>query len=78
MPRVPIVEAIMERAVEVQAQLAASSRHRSVSLPDRMAAACAEYHQLILLHYDSDFDRVAGITNQPTRWIVPPVGSRSV
>jgi hypothetical protein len=24
-----------------------------------------------VLHYDSDFDRIASITNQPTRWIVP-------
>jgi predicted nucleic acid-binding protein len=71
MPRVPIVEPIMDRALEVQAHLAVSSQHRSVSLPDLIVAACAEYHQLTLLHYDSDFDRIAGITEQPTRWIVP-------
>jgi predicted nucleic acid-binding protein len=71
MPRVPIVEPIMDRALDIQAQLAARSQHRSVSLPDLIVAACAEHHGLVLLHYDSDFDRVAGITNQPTRWIVP-------
>jgi predicted nucleic acid-binding protein len=71
MPRVPIDESIMERALEVQAQLAIGSQHRSVSLPDLMVAACAEHHHLTVLHYDSDFDRIASITNQPTRWIVP-------
>jgi predicted nucleic acid-binding protein len=55
----------------VQAQLAIGSQHRSVSLPDLMVAARAEHHHLTVLNYDGDFDRIASITNQPTRWIVP-------
>jgi predicted nucleic acid-binding protein len=71
MPRVAINESIMDRALEVQAELASTSQHRSVSLPDLIVAACAEHHQLALLHYDSDFDRIAAITRQQTRWVVP-------
>jgi predicted nucleic acid-binding protein len=71
MPRVQIVEAIFERALNVQAKLAMKSQHRNVSLPDLIVAACAEHYQLTLLHYDSDYDRIATITNQPTQWIVP-------
>jgi predicted nucleic acid-binding protein len=36
-----------------------------------MVAARAEHHHLTVLNYDGDFDRIASITNQPTRWIVP-------
>ena len=63
MPRVGMSEPIM-------AELAAASQHRSVSLPDLLVAACAEHHALTVLHYDTDFDRVAAITGQPTRWVV--------
>ena len=70
MPRVAMSEPIMERALAIQAELAAVSQHRSVSLPDLLVAACAEHHGLTVLHYDTDFDRVAAITGQPTRWVV--------
>jgi len=34
-------------------------------------AAAAEAAGLVVLHYDHDFDLIAGITGQPTDWIVP-------
>jgi predicted nucleic acid-binding protein len=70
MPRVPVTDAAVERALDVQAALAAESQHRSVSLPDLLVAACAERAGLTVLHYDSDYDRIAQITGQPTRWVV--------
>lgn len=70
MPRVPMNEAVMERALEVQAALARKAMHRSVPLPDLLIAACAEHHGLVVMHYDADFDRIAAITKQPTRWVV--------
>ncbi len=70
MPRVPISEEVMERALEVQAALAARSEHRAVPLPALMIAACSEHHGLIVLHYDQDFDRIASITGQPMQWVV--------
>jgi predicted nucleic acid-binding protein len=71
MPRVPVTEACVERALEVQGVLAERSRHRGVSIPDLLIAACAELAGLAVLHYDADFERIAELTGQPTRWVVP-------
>jgi predicted nucleic acid-binding protein len=71
MPRAPLDEECAERALEVQAMLAAQSQHRGVSLPDLLIAACAERAELTVLHYDADFERIAAVTGQPTQWVVP-------
>ena len=71
MPRVPITEAIFDRALDVQADLAERSEHRGVSLPDLLVAAAAESAGLTVLHYDADYDRVAAITGQPVEWVAP-------
>lgn len=70
MPRVPLDEGVMNRALAVQAMLAERSQHRAVPLPDLLVAACAESAGLAVLHYDADFDRIAKLTGQPTQWIV--------
>ncbi len=71
LPRVLVSEAVMDRAIEVQARLAERSQHRAVPLPDLIVAACAESAGLTVLHYDTDYDRIAEITGQPTRWVLP-------
>ncbi len=71
MPRAPLDEKCAERALEVQAMLAEQSQHRGVSLPDLLVAACAERAGLTVLHYDSDYERIAAVTGQPTQWVVP-------
>ncbi len=70
MPRAPIEEGCMRRALEVQAMLAERSQHRAVPLPDLLVAACAEQADLVVLHYDADFERIAELTGQATQWIV--------
>lgn len=70
MPRAPVEESCVSRALSVQAMLAERSQHRAVPLPDLLVAACAESAELTVLHYDADFDRIAELTRQPTRWIV--------
>lgn len=67
----PTTDEIAQRAIEVQGLLARRAEHRSVSIPDLMIAATAERHALTVLHYDGDYDRIAGITGQATEWIVP-------
>ena len=67
----PLTDEIARRAVDVQGLLAARAQHRSVSIPDLLVAATAERFSLIVLHYDRDYERIAGITGQPTEWIVP-------
>lgn len=71
MPRVPVTEGVVDRAIAVQTQLASRSEHRSVSLPDLLIAACAESAGLTVLHYDADYDRIAAVTGQAAQWVVP-------
>jgi len=70
LPRVPVTDAAVDRALEVQGLLAARSQHRAVPLPDLLVAACAERGGLTVLHYDADFDRIAVVTDQPMQWVV--------
>lgn len=70
-PQASIDDAVINRALEVQAMLAKRSQHRAVPLPDLLLAACAEQANLTVLHYDADFERIAELTDQPTQWIVP-------
>lgn len=70
-PAIPTTDADHQRALEVQAALAARSQHRALSLVDALIAATAEARGLTVLHYDGDFELVAQITGQPHEWIVP-------
>jgi hypothetical protein len=70
MPRVPVTDAAVDRALEVQSLLADRAQHRSVPLPDLLIAACAEAAGLTVLHYDADYERVAKVTGQPVQWVV--------
>ena len=60
-----------DRAIEVQGELAARGRHRSVGLEDLIVAAAAERAGLAVLHYDHDYDLIAEVTGQPMEWVVP-------
>jgi predicted nucleic acid-binding protein len=71
MPRAALDEGCVKRALVVQAMLAERSQHRAVPLPDLLVAACAERSGLTVLHYDADFERIAELTGQATRWVVP-------
>jgi predicted nucleic acid-binding protein len=57
--------AIEDRAVEVLTLLADRGQHRAPSIPDLIIAATAELTGLVVLHFDKDFEIVAGITGQP-------------
>jgi predicted nucleic acid-binding protein len=70
-PFIVTVQADFDRAIEVMVMLAAANRHRSVRIPDLILAAVAERAGLTILHYDADFDHVAEVTGQPTRWVAP-------
>jgi predicted nucleic acid-binding protein len=60
----------LRRARQVQRLLAAKSQ-RGRKIPDLLIAAAAEGAGLAVLHYDTDFDRIAEVTRQPCEWIVP-------
>ncbi|HEX4952329.1 MAG TPA: PIN domain nuclease [Thermoanaerobaculia bacterium] len=62
--------ATFDRALAVQRELARTGRHR-LPIPDLLIAAAAEQAELVVLHYDADFDRIAEITGQPVEWVAP-------
>ena len=68
--RVELTEAIFHRAVEVQGLLAERGRHR-LPIPDLIIAAAAEAGRMAVLHYDSDFDTIAAVTQQEVEWVAP-------
>jgi predicted nucleic acid-binding protein len=69
LPWFPVTVDAMDRALEVQHALAQRGQHR-VPLPDLIIAATAELGDATVLHYDHDYDVIAGVTGQPTQWIV--------
>jgi predicted nucleic acid-binding protein len=70
-PQASIDQSVLDRALEVQGQLAVQGLHRTVKIGDLIIAAAAERAELVVLHYDRDFDRIGEVTQQPTEWIVP-------
>jgi predicted nucleic acid-binding protein len=62
-----------KRALEVYEELARQGglHHRSVRHPDLLIAAAAQAAGIPVLHYDEDYDRIAGITGQDVRWLAP-------
>ncbi len=70
-PFVTMDQRTLDRAVAVQDALAERSQQRGAKIADLLIAAAAEAADLVVLHYDHDFDLIAEITGQPTEWIVP-------
>ncbi|MFI9320998.1 PIN domain nuclease [Kitasatospora aureofaciens] len=68
----PTPDEVWDRAIEVQALLAAAGNWRALSVADLVIAATAERHGATVLHYDGDYDMIAAVTGQPTEWVVPP------
>jgi predicted nucleic acid-binding protein len=69
--RLAMPDELWARAAEVQGLLARRGQHRATSIPDLLIAATAEHHGATVLHYDADFELIAEVTGQPTRWVVP-------
>jgi predicted nucleic acid-binding protein len=71
LPDCPIGKDQWERALWVYERLSAQggAHQRSVKHADLLIAAAADGSDV--LHYDEDYDRIAAITDQPTRWLAP-------
>lgn len=67
---IPLTPDVMARALNTQHALARTGHHR-VAIPDLIIAAAAESASLTMLHYDSDFERIANLTDQDHEWVVP-------
>lgn len=73
LPEVPIDAVVERRAREAQHELVRAGLHRAIPLVDLLLAAIAERHDLTLLHYDRDFDRLRDSTTLRFRgdWLAP-------
>jgi predicted nucleic acid-binding protein len=73
LPQCPIGAPEWTRALDVFEQLSALGplHHRQVKIADLLIAAAAEGAGVEVLHYDRDFDLIAGVTGQTVRWIAP-------
>lgn len=68
---VPMGNAAWGRAREIQLALASSGAHRRIPPADLLIAAAAESAGVELVHYDRDYERIAGVTALQARWLVP-------
>jgi predicted nucleic acid-binding protein len=64
--RVPVDDAVLDRAIEVQRAMAAPVRITAL-----VVAAAAERAGLVLLHDDEVYDQIAAVTGQPTERAAP-------
>ncbi|MGH3656412.1 MAG: PIN domain nuclease [Micromonosporaceae bacterium] len=62
---------VWDTVLATQRALVDSSRHRTVKIPDLIIAAVGQRHGATVLHYDADYDAIAEITEQSTRWLAP-------
>jgi predicted nucleic acid-binding protein len=67
----PITPEVLAKAIELQHELARRGQHR-VPIPDLIISAAALLADLVVLHYDADFERIASAGGAPHEWVVPP------
>ena len=65
-------EDVWARAHRLQQALTENGLHRSAGVADLVIATTAAANDLTVLHYDRDFEPVAGVTGRPAQWISAP------
>ena len=70
LPYLPMTAVAEKQLADSMAALALRGQHRT-PIPDLMLAAIAHAHSAIVLHYNSDYERIAAVTGQPHEWIIP-------
>lgn len=66
----PINDEHWQTALEAQRALA-HRQHRAVGIPDLLTAAVAAEHQVVVIHYDADFDTAAAVLDFRPEWVLP-------
>ncbi len=70
--RVPMASAVWTRARQLQLALARDGAHRRVPPADLLISATALEASVAVLHYDRDYERIAGVSDLRHRWLVAP------
>jgi hypothetical protein len=68
---IPMPTELWPGARKTQLALAASGDHRRVPPADLLLAGAAEKAGVALVHYDRDYERIAGVTGLRQEWLVP-------
>lgn len=68
---VPMPSGLWSHARNTQLALAISGDHRRVPPADLILAAAAEVAEVALVHYDRDYERIAGVSSLRHHWLVP-------
>lgn len=58
-------------ALEAQRLLVARGQVRAVGIHDLLTAVLAADHSITVIHYDSDFETAASVTNLRHQWVAP-------
>lgn len=66
----PITPEVMTKAIELQHELARHGHHR-IPIADLVISAAAQAASLTVLHYDSDFERIADAGGAAQEWVMP-------
>jgi predicted nucleic acid-binding protein len=68
---IPMPAGLWSDARKTQLALAVSGDHRRVPPADLILAAAAESAEVALVHYDRDYERIAGVSGLRHHWLVP-------
>jgi predicted nucleic acid-binding protein len=68
---IPMSSELWSRARRTQLALSASGDHRQVPPADLLLASAAEEAGVALVHYDRDYERIAGASALRHQWLVP-------
>ncbi|MFJ7268106.1 PIN domain nuclease [Streptomyces sp. NPDC099050] len=68
----PVPEDGWQQILDLQETLVYRGAHRSASGIDLLVAVTARAHGLTVLHYDRDFDTIAGATELSAQWLAEP------
>ncbi len=68
---IPMSNELWSRARLTQLALAANGDHRRVPPTDLLLASAAEEAGVALVHYDRDYERIAGASALRHQWLVP-------
>jgi hypothetical protein len=68
---VPMPASLWRRVRDLQLLLATAGDHRRVPLVDLLIGATAATASVPLVHYDRDYERLAGISALEQLWVLP-------
>lgn len=68
---IPMSGELWSCARRTQLELATNGDHRRVPPADLLLASTAEEAGVVLIHYDRDYERIAGVSGVSHKWLAP-------